>query len=1359
MRKNNRRNALIVALLASTALAPGASAWAADIFWRGTVDNEFGNVANWLNLNDQANNRVPAGDDIARIVDGPTNGVQNAQPTIAAGSGFTTRSVEIGSDSGPVTLIVNGTLGLGSSITTGELAIASKTDSTVGTVTISGPNASIGMAAGALNGVGPALDIASRTGSDGTLEILNGGTGTFTTLCLACGGAAAAGTGTITVDGQGSSLAITSASDQIFIGFPDPSTGAGVGTLNVTGGGRATMAGGSADFIGSGSSLLVDGADGSGNASRLIWNDTLTSHGTITVSNGARAEIGSLLLQTVNTNSTSNLIVSGAARLDQIAGNSTAWTFHQQASVQVSGQGTQLNLNGPLYMQSGDIGEGSQSVEILDGAVVNINSASDNSTLGSGEHRTLSVRNGAVLNLQNTGLEMAHATLDVTDASVSMAGTLTMDGALAGNTLNLFNADFSAGDISMGAAASQNGLGNVINIGGTQGGSAGGVGNFNVLSIGLNDAGTVAGNLVLNHTSNGFTLGSAISGNGTIRQIAGDTILSGNSGSFAGNTLLSGGTLLVNGVLGGAQHSMSVSAGGTLGGSGTIGGTVMVGDGEIAPGNSPGTLTIAGNLNLSSSSILNFELGSPGGTAGVDSDLVNVGGNLTLDGTLNVIDIGGFGAGTYRLFNYDGALIDNVLTFGATPGGFDAGNLTVQTATVNQVNLVVGAINAQFWDGSNMVANGAVDGGSGAWNAANTNWTNVDGTTNSAFDPSKFLIFSGTGGTVSMPPAVQFDVDLGIQFAVDGYILNDGQFSLGNDVAFRVGDGTAAGAGYTATLNVKIDGASSNIRKTDLGTLIFGSQVGADFFDIDAGRVIVNNQLDATQTTVHSGGTLGGNGQVENVTYVNNGGTIAPGNSIGALTLASVEFAAGSILEVELNDGGNVAGVNNDLLETSGAIISGGIIHVTPENGTDTGATYTPGLTYTVVRTVDGRTGEFDSVTDDFAFLDFDDSYDHLNVYITSALAGGSSGSACGALVLTFNQDATCGGVLSIGSGSLYTAVVNLSNAEAPVALDQLSGEAHASTRSALIEDSRFPREAAMDRLRIAFGSVAASEQSQAEKRINDAFAFWGQGFGSWGAWDGNGNAAGLDRSIGGFFLGGDTLFGDNFRLGAFGGYSNSSFKVSDRGSTASAETWHLGAYGGAEFGNLGLRFGGAYAWHDIDTARSVSFTGFSDSLSSAYSASTAQIFGEAGYRFSYGGASFEPFANVAYVHLKTDGYSEFGGAAALMSGDSSSSATFTTIGMRAETTVDLGGMSTRLSGMAGWRHAFGDVTPFATHAFAGGANFTVAGVPVAQNALVLDLGATVNLTQNATLGVSYNGQIGAGFVDMGIKANLGVRF
>ena len=75
-------------------------------------------------------------------------------------------------------------------------------------------------------------------------------------------------------------------------------------------------------------------------------------------------------------------------------------------------------------------------------------------------------------------------------------------------------------------------------------------------------------------------------------------------------------------------------------------------------------------------------------------------GNLTLAGTLNITDVGGFGTGVYRLFNYGGSLTNNAMTIGTVPSGVTPGALSIQTSVANQVNLVVnGTSLLEFWDG------------------------------------------------------------------------------------------------------------------------------------------------------------------------------------------------------------------------------------------------------------------------------------------------------------------------------------------------------------------------------------------------------------------------------------------------------------------------------------------------------------------------------------------------------------------------------------------------------------------------------------------------------------------------------------
>jgi outer membrane autotransporter protein len=352
---------------------------------------------------------------------------------------------------------------------------------------------------------------------------------------------------------------------------------------------------------------------------------------------------------------------------------------------------------------------------------------------------------------------------------------------------------------------------------------------------------------------------------------------------------------------------------------------------------------------------------------------------------------------------------------------------------------------------------------------------------------------------------------------------------------------------------------------------------------------------------------------------------------------------------------------------------------------------------------------------------------------------------------MTANQCATGDGVFSVGAGDVFDAVLTLSAAEAPAALDQLSGEIHASVGTALIEDSRFAREAAIDRLRQAFDAPGAGPDPDG--------GAWARVFGSMAQWDGDDNAAAMDRDIGGFFAGTDASVGGGLRLGLMGGYSRSDFAIDERGSSGAADTLTLGAYGGGEWDGFSLRGGATYNWHSLDTERAVNFGGFSDSLSARYDAHTVQAFGEAAYGMEAGPARFEPFASLAYVKTWRDGFTETGGAAALTSAGDAAGATFTTLGMRAETIMALGDTDATLRGMLGWRHGFGD-TPEATLGFAaGGDAFTIAGAPISGHTLVLEAGLDVMLGKSASLGLSFGGQYGSGHSDHSAKASLGVNF
>jgi len=609
------------------------------------------------------------------------------------------------------------------------------------------------------------------------------------------------------------------------------------------------------------------------------------------------------------------------------------------------------------------------------------------------------------------------------------------------------------------------------------------------------------------------------------------------------------------------------------------------------------------------------------------------------------------------------------------------------------------------------------------------------------------------GGTV-----VVWGRDAGDTGAEIGSLSGDGAIVLGRlneTVRLKVGalgDDDVIGGAISATT------IGSEFVKTGTGmlTLTGDSSTYTAKTAVEDGILRVNGKLGGT-LDVRDGGRLEGIGTV-GATTVNDGATVAAGNSIGTLKVnGDITFKAGSTLEVEAT---NVP-VPVDLIEVTGkAILEGGLVDVRAADDI-----YMPFTTYTILTATSGVEGEFANVTDNLAFLDPSLSYDDNNVYLTLArndIDFASYGR-------TANQKSASHGIDSLGAGNaLYLAFVLLEDDAALIqdTLDQLSGEIHGSLKSTLLADSHFLRDAVTGRLRSTVQSDAGMAVAVGDSTVEPAAdysvarkssGFWMQGFGSWGDWDGDGNAASLDRSTGGAIAGVDTLVG-SWRFGVAGGYSQTSFDVDDRRSSGDADGYHAAIYAGTNWDNVFLRTGAAYSWTDIATKREIT-SPIVDELEADYGAGTAQIFGELAYRADFGGLVIEPFANAAYVNLHTEGFIEKGGVAALESKSSSSDSVVTVLGLRPEVRFELGDMEMAATGMVGWQHAFGDVTPETQLAFEGGEEFGIRGAPMARDTALVEAGLALKLTDSVSFGASYQGQFGDGVSDNGFNARLGVEF
>jgi fibronectin-binding autotransporter adhesin len=137
----------------------------------------------------------------------------------------------------------------------------------------------------------------------------------------------------------------------------------------------------------------------------------------------------------------------------------------------------------------------------------------------------------------------------------------------------------------------------------------------------------------INNATGGSVFAGSINGGGSLVKGGGSSLELSGSSDIAGGTTVAGGTLVVSGTLGGA---LTVNAGAILGGSGTLNGPLSV-QGTLAPGTSPGDLTVNNIATFGTTSTLALELNgtAPGSsydqlTIGSSGGVSILGGNISL---------------------------------------------------------------------------------------------------------------------------------------------------------------------------------------------------------------------------------------------------------------------------------------------------------------------------------------------------------------------------------------------------------------------------------------------------------------------------------------------------------------------------------------------------------------------------------------------------------------------------------------------------------------------------------------------------------------------------------------------------------
>ncbi|MEI9923181.1 MAG: autotransporter domain-containing protein [Bradyrhizobium sp.] len=734
-----------------------------------------------------------------------------------------------------------------------------------------------------------------------------------------------------------------------------------------------------------------------------------------------------------------------------------------------------------------------------------------------------------------------------------------------------------------------------------------------------------------------------VSNGGKIKNAGNNIYVAQIPGATGTLNILSGGTV--------TAVNVAIGDGGALG-NGTIdgAGSTLTASGNLAVGFSSSG---ANSLTISNGGVASFAGTGQVGQGGTGTVTVTgqgsgftIGNNLTLGeqvgtGTLNIANnaivtqtagetLAGFGgAGTTNTGTV------NITTGGAFRGtalvlGFNAGatgNLTMASggqATLTG-NLEVGwnggtGTASIAGQGTSLNATGSVIVGHDLGNGGSTTGTLTvaDNATLTAAQLNVGYASGGVGtlnigaggnaGTITAP------IFMGGASSTINFNHNQANYVFSSVIA----DNTA-GAPTTGSVNFI---GSGNTTLTAVNTYTSATNVTAGTLTVAAGGSIANSSL----TTISSGATLAGAGSLGNVS-VANGATVAP-TGTGTLTTKAITFAAGSTYQVGITAGGQ-----NSKIAATTATLQGGTVQVNAGTGN-----YVAGTSYTILSATGGVTGKFASlVGTNMLFLNSALDYSNPDQVNLSLTRNNVSFASVGT---TANQRAAAGGVSSLPGGNLLlTSVTQQNMAGAQTAFDALSGEAHASAQSALINNALAVGDAINNRLSQPFGNGTSTVAPTAgvnnfaadDGVLNYAegdktkagpwgamarkapvmmtppliYAVWAQGLGDWMNRGSDGNAAALKASTGGILSGFDATFLGTWRFGIAGGYSHSNVDVNTRASSLDADSYHISGYGGVRQGAFGLQGGVVYSSNDISSSRTVAFPGFAQTALANYNAGT----------------------------------------------------------------------------------------------------------------------------------------------------------
>ena len=151
------------------------------------------------------------------------------------------------------------------------------------------------------------------------------------------------------------------------------------------------------------------------------------------------------------------------------------------------------------------------------------------------------------------------------------------------------------------------------------------------------------------------------------------------------------------------------------------------------------------------------------------------------------------------------------------------------------------------------------------------------------------------------------------------------------------------------------------------------------------------------------------------------------------------------------------------------------------------------------------------------------------------------------------------------------------------------------------------------------------------------------------------------------------------------------------------------------------------------------------------------QVFADAGYKFTTATGVLEPYAGIADISATTSAFAETGGSTALSGTGNTDTQAYSTLGVRF-LFPNNGPVTPRFD--LGWQHAFNLFQPVQALTFQSLAqSFTVAGVPLAQDAASLQAGLDYAISPQARLSLMYDGSFASTVQNNALRASLEWKF